>query len=304
MRLILEGIDGAGKSSMIRLLREKFPKATGIELGKPPKGVTPLQWADYFRHAYDANDILSRCHVSEQVYGTLIRGKSLIDPWQAWLLEMQLRALDFQLFYVVADHDQIRERILGRKEEASDYDRWVCDHLHQMDEAYARFLPMDMTTIVDNSGELSRAVNTVMTRARPKPTRHLRGIGYLRPRVFIVGEEFTNRRHSFPNARPFDFGEAAKMVYEALKDLPYIYVTNALYPDLGPVRSQFNLLEEYREQGGKVIAVGSIARDECKRAGIEITAYVAHPQYWRRFKYEDRGSWVRELRGIVEGLSQ
>lgn len=295
MRVILEGIDGAGKSSVLRALGLQ-----SSELTKPPKNVTPLQWADYFRKAYDDNDALSRCHVSEQVYGNLIRGKSLIDDWQAWLLEMQLRAMGTKIFYLWTPEHQIRARILSRKEQASDYDLWVCDNFDKMEATYARFLPSDMTTMIANDGDLEVTVRDVQRRIGPK-VRRFRGIGYLQPKVFIVGEEFTIKRHSVPCARPFDSGEASKMVWAALRGARDIYLTNALYPDLGPIWSQANLIAEYSCLAPRaVIALGSTAKEECSKAGIKVDAYLTHPQYWKRFRYPEKHAWETELGQIVE----
>jgi hypothetical protein len=127
------------------------------------------------------------------------------------------------------------------------------------------------------------------------------GETFLGQSIGIVGEEFTRKRWGVSFARPFDAGEAAKMVYAAVQGIPDIYLTNALFPDLGEIRSQAQLEYEYRVLAPKrVIALGTIAHDACKRAGIPVDAYLAHPQYWRRFKYSVRGEWSEELRRICE----
>lgn len=299
MRLILEGVDGSGKSSILEAIA-KTHRVTSTHLGKPPKSVTPLQWADYFRAAYDQFELISRCHVSEQVYGTLIRGRSLIDDWQAWHLEQQLRVRNFKIAYVTSAYAAQRIRDRGAP---SDYDLWVLDHMQDMEASYLRFLPRPLTAIIHNDGELQAAVNQAVVWGVPiMETTHveLKGIGSLTPKVVLVGDELTRRRWGFPYAKPFDFGAAARLLFEALRRVEDFYLTNSQFPDLGPIGSQFQLIRELKRFAGiRLIALGAEAATRCRRAGFEPHAIVPHPQYWRRFRYADQAAYVRDLQSVV-----
>lgn len=302
MKLILEGIDGAGKSSILKALNAKY----GVEvkeLGKPPKGVTPHQWSDVFREAYDTQRLMSRCHVSEIVYGTLIRGKSLIDPWQHWLLTMQLQIKGWRIAYIRADHEQLKRRVLSRGAEASDYDLWVVKHLDQMETVYDAALPTDLTTDVFNAdGHLGATVEScdAIIQSQGCENQLLLGIGSPSAKVVVVGDELTRRRWSFPHAKPFDFGEAAKMVHAALGHRHDIYLTNSKWPDLGEIRSQFQLDAELKcFPTARVITLGNEAMERCAAVGRNSVA-IAHPQYWRRFKYHSQEEWVSSLKEEVD----
>jgi hypothetical protein len=305
MRLILEGIDGVGKSTILEKI-EKTHRVKSIHLVKPPKGVTPHKWSDYFRESYDSADLLSRSHISERVYGNLSRNRSLIDDWQNWLLNLQLEVRGFHIAYIVRDLALVEEQIKARGTAASDYDLWVVDHYFQMGQAYEKFLPRHLTTWIHNVGQLDQAVSAAaVVGNNPLFTspHELRGIGSLTPKVIIVGDEFTIRRRAFAHAKPFDFGEASKLLFEALNQLRHIYITNSLYPDLGDIRSQFQLGDELRRfAGAKIIALGVEAAKRLKRAGFEPNQIIPHPQYWRRFKYADRGSYVNDLRQVAENF--
>lgn len=304
MRLILEGIDGVGKSSIITEI-ERTHRVKSFHLGKPPKGVTPHQWSDYFRRHYDSYELLSRSHVSEQVYGSLIRGKSLIDEWQAWLLTMQLRVRGFRIAYVVRNKAAVDDAMGARtKEQLTDYDRWVLLNWEAMEQAYMRYLPSDITTLVHNHGELRHAVQQAAVIGTPileSSSVELRGIGSLDPKVLIVGDEFTLRRRAFAHAKPFDFGAASKLLFEALRDLPGVYITNSVFHDLGEIRSQFQLNAELRRfPTARVVALGNNADKRLRALGRTPNALVPHPQFWRRFRYADQGSYVNDLKQIVE----
>lgn len=305
MRLILEGIDGVGKSSILAHI-ERTHRVKSEHLGKPFKGVTPHKWSDYFRQAYDTNELLSRCHVSERVYGNLIRSKSLIDDWQNWLLNMQLEVRGFRIAYIARDLALVEEQIRKRGTAASDYDLWVIQNWHAMGMAYQRFLPRHLTTTVHNTAQLTHAVEqAVVIGMNPAFSTHteLRGLGSLSPKVIIVGDEFTLRRRDFPYAKPFDFGEASKMLYEALNQLPRVYICNSFYHDLGEIRSQFQLGDELKRfAGAKIIALGHDAARRLKMVNFEAHQVVPHPQYWRRFKYADRGSYINDLKQVAENF--
>jgi hypothetical protein len=305
MRLILEGIDGVGKSSILEKI-EKSHRVKSIHLVKPPKGVTPHKWSDYFREAYDNNELLSRSHISERVYGTLIRNRSLIDDWQNWLLNLQLEVRGFRIAYIVRSLSHVEEQIMKRGAAASDYDLWVVKNWFAMGQAYEKFLPRHLTHMIHNEGQLQQAVEQAVTvGVSPLWTNHtdLRGIGSLTPKVVLVGDEFTLRRRDFAHAKPFDFGEASKMLFEALNQLRHIYITNSRYDDLGDIRSQFQLRDELtRFAGAKIIALGADAAKRLKMLGFEPHQIMPHPQYWRRFKYADRGSYVNDLKQVAENF--
>jgi len=306
MRLILEGIDGVGKSSILACIEKNMPRARSRHLVKPPKGITPHKFSDYFRQAYDGSDLLSRSHVSERVYGTLIRNRSLIDDWQNWLLNMQLEVRGFRIAYIVRDFALVEEQILKRGSEASDYDLWVIKNWHSMGMAYSKFLPSRLTTVIHNTNSIEHAAELAASVGiGPLQTSpgELRGIGSLRPKVILVGDEFTLRRREFPHAKAFDFGEASKMLFEALQHLERIYITNSFYHDLGDIRSQFQLRDELKRfVGAKIIALGAKAAERIKRIGFESDQIVPHPQYWRRFKYADRGSYINDLKQVAENF--
>jgi hypothetical protein len=304
MRLILEGIDGVGKSSILEKI-ERSHRVKSAHLIKPPKGVTPHKWSDYFRENYDTAELLSRSHISERVYGNLIRGRSLIDDWQNWLLNLQLETRGFRIAYIVRDLALVEEQIAKRGTTASDYDLWVIKNWFAMGQAYEKYLPKHLTTVVHNAGQLNDAVEkAVVVGVNRETTSHdLRGIGSLTPKVIIVGDEFTLRRRDFPYAKPFDFGEASKMLYEALNQLSRIYICNSRYNDLGDIRSQFQLSEEMKYfAGAKIIALGNEAAKRLKMVGFEAHQVLPHPQYWRRFKYVDRGSYVAQLKQVAENF--
>lgn len=302
MRLILEGIDGVGKSTILKEI-ERTHRCKSDHLVKPPKSVTPHQWSDYFRKAYDELELISRSHISERVYGDLIRGKSLIDEWQNWLLNMQLRVRGFRIVFIERELELVKAQMAAR-DKPSDYDLWVLKNWDAMRKRYLECLPPDLTMFVDNNGELIDAVEkAVIAGSMPNYTNpvELRGIGSLTPRVILLGDEFTRRRWDIPHAKPFDFGEASKMVFRAVGHLVPVYITNTQYPDLGPVRSQFQLDAELRRFAGvPIVALGSEALMRLRRLGKEAVATVPHPQYWRRFKYATQDAWVDDLRRIAD----
>lgn len=305
MRLILEGIDGSGKSTILEEIRKRFPEVETDHLQKPPKGVTPHQWSDYFRAAYDKCGLLSRSHVSERVYGALIRKRSLIDAWQNWLLTLQLQVRGFRIAYIVVPPGQMQSRIVGRGDKMSDYDRWVLDHMNEMHRLYMESLPPHLVTLVDNQdGNLEKAVQRCLeVGIHPNQTNpmELRGIGSLTPKFILVGDELTRRRWDFPHAKPFDFGEAAKMLHRALGHRYDFYLMNSRHPDLGDVRSQFQLDAELRRFAGvPIIALGNEALTRIRKVGKETVSVIPHPQYWRRFKYHDQDAWVADLQRMTE----
>lgn len=96
MIVILEGPDGAGKSTLAKALQAEFPKSVLLHNG-PQAGLSSTDlYNAYFtqlRKAAQQPVILDRCWVSENVYGPIHRGVSRLTPWQTQSLEAEALGL-------------------------------------------------------------------------------------------------------------------------------------------------------------------------------------------------------------------
>lgn len=135
-RILVEGLDGTGKTTLLSQLGHPY-----IELTAPPKGVTSEQWYRYFVNAYSAFDVIGRSHYSELVYGTMIRNEPILTPEQAVILDSMARSIGFEIIYLFADPETIRLRIEERPGRGSDYDQWVYRNVEAMDQRYRTVLP-------------------------------------------------------------------------------------------------------------------------------------------------------------------
>lgn len=126
MLIILEGVDGAGKSglanALVQALEEKYPDSTVTYLHAGPitsgtyeAYIEPLE--DYDPKKTDQHIVIDRWHVGEQIYGPLYRGGSRFDDVMYHHTEMYLAAKGAVLFNVTQTLDVLRDRLAVRGED-------------------------------------------------------------------------------------------------------------------------------------------------------------------------------------------
>lgn len=126
MLIIVEGVDGVGKSTFVDLLakrlREIEPDAnvTKLKAGPPEAGCEileeyelPLQW---YRPGTGEHVICDRWHIGEYIYGPMLRGKSLLDRARQLHLDMFLRSKGAVIALMASPTRAIIERRNNRNE--------------------------------------------------------------------------------------------------------------------------------------------------------------------------------------------
>jgi thymidylate kinase len=115
--LIVEGSDLVGKSTVVKKLLES------VELQQ--KGYTPDHFGllpegfEYYWGYIDRSArrvVMDRFHMSEIVYGRMIRGGAKIDEEEYRLIDAHLRNLGAVTVIITADASLIKERSLEREE--------------------------------------------------------------------------------------------------------------------------------------------------------------------------------------------
>ena len=113
MLIILEGVDGAGKTTFAKeLLHEMHGEATIRHLG-PPEGdplVECLQALRGYRPRRQKHLIIDRLHLGELIYGPIYRGESKLDG-NTGVIEQRINTLGGLLVHMDVPLDVIEERV-------------------------------------------------------------------------------------------------------------------------------------------------------------------------------------------------
>jgi thymidylate kinase len=118
--IILEGIDGSGKSTFADKILNKVPKGySKTKIHKGPMVGTPEQ--DYLKPLswFGPKDFLvaDRWHVGEMIYGPIYRGESLVDGHWNEQIEAQLDIAKAVRVIMSPPLRVIQERLIERGED-------------------------------------------------------------------------------------------------------------------------------------------------------------------------------------------
>lgn len=126
MIIVLEGVDGVGKTTVARIMNDKIPLSNMLKLSGAPKNVTDPAWMSEIYYSLfpflveqgsKSNLILDRGWVSELVYMPIFRGPDYNVDYLRPFMKMLHRNVDVTYFYLTANFKIIASRIEKKKKQ-------------------------------------------------------------------------------------------------------------------------------------------------------------------------------------------
>lgn len=290
MRIILEGPDGAGKTTLARVLQDRFRTLKYHKEGPPPAEKSALHhYGEVFLNA-PADTVFDRLALGELIYGPIWRGGDRLGGWEGYRLMERLFAAQGGVTVVCLPSFSACLRAHANRGQAPPpnfertYRRW--SQLAGLLEESPRVFIYSWER---GAAELSRLITWLRRPRRVLPRGY---VGSPTAWLLLVGEQPNG-----PLDLPFFSVERSShflttCLWEAGYDERELAFTNAFSPD-GRVRP----LTEARFP--LVAALGRKASEALRRQSIP-HEYLHHPQYWRRFQAGAREVYVQRLRDLRE----
>lgn len=312
--ILLEGVDGGGKSTLADRIADTFtfltedepepPALIRIHKGKPTPGLDAFQEYELPLERFDLRDlvrskrdlvIMDRWAAGEIPYGNLYRGSSRLDDAGMLHVEMTLSAFGaVKVLVQPEDVDIVKMRLRERGE-----DFLQPQHVNQVHRWYEALRKLHGYVRVTDTAP-SELIQLARDRALgddPKPPQSWPGyVGSAVPRLLLVGDQRNDgprARHEFVRAfTPCVNGSSAHYLLQTL-------VLANLTMDVGIVNAHepgvdLALIDKI-EPRPAVVALGRLASKTLMDAGVEHEA-VPHPQWCRRFRHRQMGWYAQEIR--------
>lgn len=291
MFIILEGCDGAGKSTLAKKLAECLPGAT-LEHRGPPKQHPLVEYeaaVEWYRPGAGAHVIADRWHWGEPIYGSLYRGGSTLGIPGLRHVSMFLRSRGALTVFVDPPNDVIHERLTVRGDDyvrpgdvdtiIRDYRRLAstmrnCEHVTHVTTGDASSVGLVL--------HLAAYHETAAAPLAPHPSY----VGPVQPGVLFVGE-----RPATGGARPVHqaaftpyAGTSGWYLLSALPDTWHgsVGFTNVFTDD---VPALLRVLK-----WPIVVALGQTASGALRSRGVPHRT-IPHPSYWKRFRHHDKAGY-------------
>jgi thymidylate kinase len=300
MLIMLEGCDGAGKTTLANRLVE-YAQGRGFTAELWHRGVPerhPLEEYEYdLEQADPAIDhliVMDRWHLGQLVYGGLYRDENLLGMGGAWHVDALLKRYGAVQLIVSPPLDEIRRRLGVRGE-----DYLKAEHVEHVWKSYQELAErFDIPTLecdVDDD-DLRVLVDTAHSRAaRNEPLRAFSTyVGSRFPEILLVGEKHgPTKEERAPHRAAFVPypSTSGKWLCDAIAGQQVlgtnrIGLVNALQDNVA------DLVDVLGQP--KVVALGNAAAQECDRLGL-LFGQLPHPQYMRRFQNrnaETYAAWI------------
>lgn len=305
MIILLEGVDGGGKSSLSEKLRAALEER-GLVTEIIHRGVPERDVLDEYQH--DIEDyrpgtgraiIGDRWHFGDIVYGDLYRGFSYLGGTEGAgfrFVELFLQSRGAITCLVDSDEFTVKGRLLVRGE-----DYLQLEHVDHVLREYRKVYRASATgglqgEVTGNNLDPANIIRHALFRS--DLTADLAAfpsyVGARNPRVLLVGEKRGKAETpSLCAFRPTAKGNSASYLLEALP--------GSLWRDTGLVNAyeEENLPELLDVLAGPpVIALGRKASERLTKLGIE-HAGLPHPQHMRRFHSAAKVDYGQKIFNVI-----
>lgn len=302
MLIILEGPDGAGKSTFADLIHAE------IERRHPDDRVERLhrsmpQQDIFFEYENDLDHytpgrhhhvICDRWHWGEMIYGPLYRGPDAMKQFGLpgfRHVELMLQRLGAVLCYITNDEDVLLDRQF-RKGEDFLRPEHLLEVMRGYEEWYVRSSLM-RCRMRDPDALSARAIVNIATGQEAKRWAWFVGIqtyvGPINPNVLLLGERRKDDRSKYAFVpRPSTSG---RFLLEALEErLDRFGLANALEDSIHELVRRLDRPH--------VVTLGRAAHLAASSVGIQHAA-VPHPQYVRRFHHAKKEEYGRLIAAVA-----
>lgn len=313
MFILLEGVDGAGKTTLAERLVERAEERgltgkvwhRGVPVRHPLEEYELDIETDY---PQDADTRLStlvvadRWHLGQLVYGGLYRDENLLGEAGAWHVDLLLQSIGALQFVVAPPIDVIRRRLEARGEDylREEHVQRVYDHYLELVQRTPSLSLITRVNVPDAVLDTMIDQAVLQTEATNQLLRFQTYVGPRFPRILLLGERHstgaqTARRPAYRAAfvpYPGTSGRwlSETLVSSTLADQP-IGLANAAQENLPQLVRTLN--------EPRVVALGRRAAEYCEAVHLE-HGIVPHPQFMRRFHAGQRFSYAEAIRHAAD----
>lgn len=142
MKIILEGCDGTGKTTLAKMLADKY----GLDICHCTQA-DPADYEFYKQTARKDNVVWDRHTIGELIYPFVFGRKPKISPEDARLVLAYAREAGAKIFILTSDNEEIKCRLIARGKE----DQRILDKLEWIDKEFRHYAGIFDIPVIDTS---------------------------------------------------------------------------------------------------------------------------------------------------------
>lgn len=159
MKIILEGCDGTGKTTLAKLLAEKY----GLDVCHCTQS-DPADYEFYKQTGRKDNVVWDRHTIGELIYPEVFGRKAQISPEDARLVIAYAREAGAKIFILTADINEIKRRLMSRGKE----DDRVLEKIEWIDSEFRHYGNIFNIPVIDTSKMTMAEIFELVEKEEPK----------------------------------------------------------------------------------------------------------------------------------------